>query len=96
VVINAKVFSRKGVDKDERSQQIEDEEEARLLKDQNDEIRIIRDSGRRKIERCSTVVRPAPSGRLVDDKGKGPQEGPDGRPGVLRGAREVLRGDQGR
>jgi DNA-directed RNA polymerase subunit beta len=66
-VINAKVFSRKGVDKDERSQQIEDEEEARLLKDQNDEIRIIRDSGRRKIEnlldgRVSTA-------RLVDNDG---------------------------
>ena len=67
-VINAKVFSRKGVDKDERAQQIEDEEEARLLKDQNDEIRIIRDSGRRKMLRLlagkNTVV------RLVDDKGR--------------------------
>jgi DNA-directed RNA polymerase subunit beta len=66
-VINAKVFSRKGVDKDERSQQIEDEEEARLLKDQNDEIRIIRDSGRRKIERmlAGKVTR----AKLVDGDG---------------------------
>jgi hypothetical protein len=41
-VIDAKVFSRKGVDKDERAKQIEDEEEAKLLKDQNDEIRSSR------------------------------------------------------
>ena len=43
-VIGAKVFSRKGVDKDERAKQIESMEEARLLKDQNDEIKIIQDS----------------------------------------------------
>ncbi|MBK6686215.1 MAG: DNA-directed RNA polymerase subunit beta [Deltaproteobacteria bacterium] len=67
-VINAKVFSRKGVDKDERAQQIEDEEEARLLKDQNDEIRIIRDSGRRKM--LKMLVGKTTNGRLVDDKGK--------------------------
>jgi DNA-directed RNA polymerase subunit beta len=67
-VINAKVFSRKGVDKDERAQQIEDEEEARLLKDQNDEIRIIRDSGRRKMLRLLTDRQT--SARLIDDKGK--------------------------
>ena len=67
VVINAKVFSRKGVDKDERSQQIEDEEEARLLKDQNDEIRIIRDSGRRKIERLLNGR--TASAKLVSDDG---------------------------
>ena len=65
-VINAKVFSRKGVDKDERAQQIEDEEEARLLKDQNDEIRIIRDSGRRKM--IKLLVGKAASAKLVDDK----------------------------
>ena len=67
-VINAKVFSRKGVDKDERAQQIEDEDEARLLKDQNDEIRIIRDSGRRKMLRLLSGR--VASLRLVDDKGK--------------------------
>jgi DNA-directed RNA polymerase subunit beta len=67
-VINAKVFSRKGVDKDERAQQIEDEEEARLLKDQNDEIRIIRDSGRRKM--LQLLNGKTTSARLVDDKNK--------------------------
>ena len=67
-VINAKVFSRKGVDKDERAQQIEDEEEARLLKDQNDEIRIIRDSGRRKM--LQLLNGKTTSGRLVDSNNK--------------------------
>ncbi len=54
-VINAKVFSRKGVEKDERAKAIEETEEAKLLKDQNDEIRIIQDSAFQKIR--------APAGR---------------------------------
>ncbi len=41
IVIDARVFSRKGIEKDERAQSIEDEEVARLIKDQNDEIHII-------------------------------------------------------
>ena len=43
-VINVRVFSRKGVSKDERSQSIEDEEVERLHKDQEDEIRIVQES----------------------------------------------------
>ena len=43
-VINVRVFSRKGVSKDERSQSIEDEEVERLRKDQEDEIRIVHES----------------------------------------------------
>ncbi len=43
-VINARVFSRKGVEKDERSQSIEDEEVERLRRDQEDEIRIVQES----------------------------------------------------
>ena len=43
-VINVRVFSRKGVSKDERSQSIEDEEIERLHKDQEDEIRIVQES----------------------------------------------------
>jgi len=43
-IIDARVFSRKGVDKDERAQSIEDDEVARLMKDQDDEIQIIRAS----------------------------------------------------
>jgi DNA-directed RNA polymerase subunit beta len=40
-VVGVKVFSRKGVDKDERAKSIEDEEIARLQKDFDDEIAII-------------------------------------------------------
>jgi DNA-directed RNA polymerase subunit beta len=67
-VINAKVFSRKGVDKDERAKQIESEEEAKLLKDQNDEIKILKDSAYQKIRKL--MVGKETSGKLVDDKGK--------------------------
>ncbi len=66
-VINAKVFSRKGVDKDERAKAIEEMEEAKLLKDQNDEIRIIQDSAYGKIRKL--LVGKEVSGRLVDDQG---------------------------
>jgi len=66
-VINAKVFSRKGVDKDERAKAIEEMEEAKLLKDQNDEIRIIQDSAYGKIRRL--LVGKEVAGRLVDDQG---------------------------
>ena len=43
-MIGAKVFCRKGVEKDERAKQIESAGEAKLLKDQNDEIKVIQDS----------------------------------------------------
>jgi DNA-directed RNA polymerase subunit beta len=41
-VIGAQVFSRRGVEKDERAKALEDAEVDRLRKDQEDEIRIIR------------------------------------------------------
>jgi DNA-directed RNA polymerase subunit beta len=68
VVINARVFSRKGVDKDERTREIEDSEEARLLKDQNDEIKIITDSARKKIHRLLKGKNAA--SRMVGNDGK--------------------------
>ncbi|QCQ21063.1 DNA-directed RNA polymerase subunit beta [Desulfoglaeba alkanexedens] len=49
IVIDAKVFSRKGVDKDERTRMIEDEEIARMMKDQRDELEIIRKSTVRRL-----------------------------------------------
>ena len=67
-VIDAKVFTRRGVDKDTRAQANEDEEEAKLLKDQNDEIRIIRNSA---LERVRGLLEGATTtNKLVDDKGK--------------------------
>ncbi len=66
-VIGAQVFARKGIDKDERAQAIEEAEEARLLKDQNDEIKIIQESARKKI--YTYLKGKEASHRLVDDKG---------------------------
>ena len=48
-VIGAQVFSRRGVQKDERAQAIEEADIERLRKDQEDEVRIIRDSAMRKV-----------------------------------------------
>ena len=66
-IIGAQVFARKGIDKDERAQAIEEQEEARLLKDQNDEIKIIKESARRKI--YSLIMGKTVAARIVDDKG---------------------------
>ncbi len=49
VVIGARVFSRKGFDKDARTEQIEAREIDKLGKDRDDEIRILRKSTRKKI-----------------------------------------------
>jgi DNA-directed RNA polymerase subunit beta len=49
IVIDVKVFSRKGVEKDERSQSIEDAEIAKIVRDYQDEIRIVREELRKKI-----------------------------------------------
>ena len=50
-VIGAKIFSRKGNDKDARTELIEKAEENKLRKDEQDEIRIIRDSAVGKLKR---------------------------------------------
>jgi len=49
IVIDVKVFSRKGVEKDDRSQSIEDAEIAKIARDYQDEIQIVRDELRKKI-----------------------------------------------
>ncbi len=63
--IYARVFSRKGVNKDERSRIIEEDEVARLTKDQQDEIRIIKDSTLKKVKKL--LVGRTASVRLHDD-----------------------------
>jgi DNA-directed RNA polymerase subunit beta len=80
VVIGARVFSRKGSDKDTRTELIEQAEIDKLLKDQHDEIRIIRESARGKMEallRDRTVSAPVkdregktllPKGRKITPK----------------------------
>ncbi len=66
IVIDAKVFSRKGQEKDERTKAIEEQEKARLLKNQADEIRIIQNSTRRKIGKYLIGKRAAQ--RIADEK----------------------------
>jgi len=48
-VIDAQVFSRKGIDKDERTQAIEDAEIRQLTKDKEDEIYIYSKNAREKL-----------------------------------------------
>lgn len=67
-VIDAKIFTRKGIDKDVRSKTNDEETETYLLKDQSDEIRVITNSA---VERMIELL----AGRiainkLIDDKGK--------------------------
>jgi DNA-directed RNA polymerase subunit beta len=67
-IIGAKVFSRKGVEKDDRARAIESMDEARLLKDQNDEIKILQDSAFARIRKL--FLKHEAQSKLVDDKGK--------------------------
>jgi len=67
VVIGARVFSRKGSDKDARTEQIEAREIEKLRKDQDDEIRILRKSTRNKIR--SLLVGTTAAVALFDEDG---------------------------
>jgi DNA-directed RNA polymerase subunit beta len=68
IVIGAKIFSRKGTEKDERSKQIEEQEKDKLLADQRDETRIISEAYRARMRKM--LVGKTTAVRLVDDKGK--------------------------
>jgi DNA-directed RNA polymerase subunit beta len=68
IVINARVFSRKGVSKDERSRLIEEEAVTKLKKDQQDEQRIIKESTMRKIKKL--LGGKTTTARLTDDQRK--------------------------
>jgi DNA-directed RNA polymerase subunit beta len=67
-VIGAQVFSRRGVEKDERARAIEETEVDRLRKDQEDEIRIIRDSGMRKVREL--LLGKTAANRVADERRK--------------------------
>jgi DNA-directed RNA polymerase subunit beta len=54
IVIGAQVFSRRGVEKDERARAIEEQEIDRLRKDQEDEVRIIRESALARVRELLT------------------------------------------
>ncbi len=67
-VINVRIFSRKGLGKDERSKAIEDEEITRLRKDQHDEVRILQEGALRRLKKLLVGRRLA--ARLSDDSRK--------------------------
>jgi DNA-directed RNA polymerase subunit beta len=67
-VIGAQVFSRRGVEKDERARMIEEAEVERLRKDQEDEIRIIRDNAMAKVR--ETLVGKRTANRVADERKK--------------------------
>ena len=50
IVVDVKIFSRKGVEKDERARQIEDAELFMMEKNLKDEIRILQDERDKRIE----------------------------------------------
>ena len=64
-IINVRIFSRKGLGKDERSKAIEDEEITRLRKDQHDEVRILQEGALRRLKKLLAGRRLAV--RLSDD-----------------------------
>lgn len=65
-VIGVKVFSRKGIEKDERSKSLEDLEIAKLEKDRGDEIRVIQEGAYGKLK--SLLVGNTASSALQDDE----------------------------
>jgi DNA-directed RNA polymerase subunit beta len=74
-VIGAKIFSRKGADKDSRTEAIEKADEEKLRKDEQDEIRIIRNSAIDKLKKLlfgkvSAVKVEGKDGKILIPKGK--------------------------
>jgi len=67
VVIDAKVFSRKGSEKDERSRSIEDREMARLMKDREDEMNIVREGVYTRVRKL--LLNKKSHVRIADKKG---------------------------
>ncbi|NCN42049.1 DNA-directed RNA polymerase subunit beta [bacterium] len=67
-VINAHIFSREGIDKDERYQQIVRDEEERLLRDQAIEITIIRQATLKKVS--DLLVNKKTVGKLLSEDGE--------------------------
>jgi len=66
-VIDARVFARRGVSRDDRSQEIHNLEIERLKQDELDEVRVIRQETLRKLKRALTGKKLA--GRVMDEEG---------------------------
>jgi DNA-directed RNA polymerase subunit beta len=67
-VIDAKIFTRKGVEKDSRSHFIEEEAMEVLRKDRDDEIRIVKDAAKATMK--ALLLGKTASGKLTDPKKK--------------------------
>jgi DNA-directed RNA polymerase subunit beta len=67
-VINARVFSRKGIQKDERSRAIEEDELQKLQKDRQDEVRIIRHTTERNLR--ALLVGKTTTNKVTDESRK--------------------------
>ena len=68
IIISAKVFARKGTEKDERAKDIEDAEKEKLITDQRDEVKIVSEAYWAKMR--ALLLGKTTESRLVDDKGK--------------------------
>ena len=68
IVIDVKILSRRGIDKDDRSRDIEDREISNILKDQEDQIKIILDGKKAKLSEM--LAGKAPLADIRDGKGK--------------------------
>ncbi|MDD5711864.1 MAG: DNA-directed RNA polymerase subunit beta [Smithellaceae bacterium] len=68
VVIDAKIFARKGAERDHRSQYIEEEAIRNLIKDRDEEIKIISDGVKNQIR--TMLLKKTSGARLMDPKKK--------------------------
>jgi len=68
IVIDARIFARKGTEKDERSKEIEDQERSRLERTLAEEVNILQTSFYAHIRKL--LEGQETTGKLVDDKGK--------------------------
>jgi DNA-directed RNA polymerase subunit beta len=65
-IINVRIFSRKGVEKDERSKAIENEQLSKILKDQELKIQILKESAEEQIK--NLLIGKTSAKRLTDKK----------------------------
>ncbi len=95
-IVDVKIFSRKGVEKDQRAKEIEQEEIARLEKNIKDEVRILLEERNKKITdllagqkvtaRGQVAHRPGDPGRGSQDRRQPPREAdPPGDPAPAGG-----------
>jgi len=68
IVIDARVFARKSVEKDTRAQQIEDAEREKLMQDRRDNVAIVSDGYYNRMKEI--LVGKTTAAKLVDDNGR--------------------------